>query len=106
MSSPINPAWRDGRRPVAHRYRVVAALLWAAWAARGTLRALSTTPGIPVPERRAVRRDPWYIRVPLILLVVLFLAVMVVLPLANVFAQAFGRGWDVFQKAWTDRDTL
>jgi sulfate transport system permease protein len=64
------------------------------------------SPHVPVPNRTTHRNDPWYVRVPLIVVVVLFLVVVVVLPLANVFSQAFGRGWSVFARAWLDRETL
>src|SRR5262245_47947916 len=56
--------------------------------------------------QRIVRQDPWYVRAPLILIATLFLVVMVVLPLINVFYQAFHMGWGVVRTALTDKDTL
>jgi sulfate transport system permease protein len=58
------------------------------------------------PPPKVIVRDPWYIRWPLIALVVVFLGVMVVVPLVNVFVQAFSLGWGVVQEALTDRYTL
>jgi sulfate transport system permease protein len=47
---------------------------------------------------RRPRHDPWYVRYTLIGLTLLIVGGLVVVPLANVFAQAFGRGlgayWD------------
>lgn len=54
----------------------------------------------------AGKTDPWYVRVPLIGLVVLFLAVMVVVPLVNVFYQALHMGWSVTWHALTEPNTL
>jgi sulfate transport system permease protein len=55
---------------------------------------------------QSVRHDPWFVRWPLTVLVALFLIVMVVVPLANVFAGAFREGWKVFAGALTEADTL
>jgi sulfate transport system permease protein len=46
------------------------------------------------------------VRLPLILLAALFLIVMVVVPLANVFVEALSRGWGVVWRALSDPDTL
>jgi sulfate transport system permease protein len=60
----------------------------------------------PAALPKVIVRDPWYIRWPLTALVVAFLGVMVVVPLANVFVQAFSLGWNVVREALTDRYTL
>jgi sulfate transport system permease protein len=65
-----------------------------------------TTQTTGAAETRSIRQDPWYIRWPLILLAVAFLAVVVVVPLVNVFYQAFSMGWEVVRRALTDKDTL
>lgn len=56
--------------------------------------------------RSAARRDPLVVRILLIVIAVTFLAVMLVLPLAVVFHEAFAKGWKVFSKAVTDKDAL
>jgi sulfate transport system permease protein len=53
-----------------------------------------------------VRHDPWFVRWPLILTATLFLAVMVVVPLVNVFLEAFSQGWRVARDALTDPNAL
>ena len=82
---------------------------------RGSARREAAMPGRSAPATtvvksaapgKLVRQDPWFVRWPLIALVVGFLAVMVVVPLLNVFVQALHLGWGVVQKALTDRDTL
>ncbi|MCS7046826.1 MAG: sulfate ABC transporter permease subunit CysW [Gemmataceae bacterium] len=57
-----------------------------------------------VPTRQIVRQDPWYVRVPLILFAVVFLAVMVVGPLVNVFAQGLALGVGVVWQALSHPD--
>src|SRR5262245_23365104 len=54
------------------------------------------------PTRRSVRQDPWYVRVPLIGFSVLFLGIMVIGPLANVFTQGFALGAGVVVRAMQD----
>lgn len=54
------------------------------------------------PTRRTVRQDPWYVRVPLIAFAVLFLGIMVLGPLANVFTQGFALGAGVVVRAMQD----
>ena len=51
-------------------------------------------------------RDPAVVKWTLIGVVILFSAVFVVLPLVNVFAQAFMFGWSHYIKALTEHDTL
>jgi sulfate transport system permease protein len=58
------------------------------------------------PTRKIVRRDPWYVRVPLIAFAVLFLGVMVIGPMANVFAQGFALGIEVAIEAMQHREAL
>ncbi len=53
-----------------------------------------------------VRRDGPLVRWIILLIVLLFLGVMVVAPLLNVFAQALSMGWEVAANALSDRDTL
>jgi sulfate transport system permease protein len=55
---------------------------------------------------RAIRRDPWFIRVPLILVCVLFLGGMILGPLANVFVQGFELGLGVVVQAIGQPDAL
>jgi sulfate transport system permease protein len=73
--------------------------------ARATVRAVARQL-LPPLNPKAIRHDPAYVRWTLIAIVMAFLTVMVLVPLVNVFYQAFSRGWDVFAKALTDRDTL
>src|SRR5262245_25563450 len=58
------------------------------------------------PARKIVRHDPWFVRVPLIVFTVLFLGIMVVGPLANVFTQGFALGWHVVAAALQQPDAL
>jgi len=53
-----------------------------------------------------IRQGPWYIRGPLILFVVVFLLLVVVAPLLNVFAQGLELGWRVAARAVTSGETL
>jgi sulfate transport system permease protein len=46
----------------------------------------------PAAGRRAVQSDPWYIRLPLIVLALAVLGVLVVLPVVHVFVQAWAHG--------------
>ena len=48
---------------------------------------------------KVIRQDPWYVRVPLILFCVVFLGIMVVGPLVNVFVQGFELGLGVVYQA-------
>jgi len=50
--------------------------------------------------------EPLLVRWLLIATAVLFLAVFLVLPLANVFAQAFAKGWDFYVQSLQDPDTM
>ena len=56
--------------------------------------------------RRSVRNDPWYVRLPLIAFAVLFLGVMVVGPMANVFVQGFSMGLGVVVQAMAHEHAL
>ena len=51
-------------------------------------------------------RESGVIRVALIIVAMGFAAIFLLLPLVNVFAQAFGKGWAFYWKAVTDPDTL
>jgi sulfate/thiosulfate transport system permease protein len=53
-----------------------------------------------------VRTDPPVVRWLVIAVTVLFLGLFIVLPLVNVFAQAFAKGIDVYFAALTDAETL
>jgi sulfate/thiosulfate transport system permease protein len=53
-----------------------------------------------------IQRDPWYVRLPLIFIAMLFLGVLVIGPLINVFVQAFAMSGSVVWKALTDSATL
>ena len=54
---------------------------------------------LSVPTRRPVRKDPWYVRGPLIGFTVAFIGVMIVGPLLNVFVQGFELGLGVVYQA-------
>jgi sulfate transport system permease protein len=58
------------------------------------------------PAGRIIRRDPWFVRWPLIGFVVCALGVLVVAPLLNVFVQALSLGHAVALAALTEPDTL
>src|SRR5262245_7871782 len=64
-----------------------------------------STNGI-TPARKVVRHDPWFVRLPLIVFAALFLGIMVVGPLANVFTQGFALGWHVVAAALQQPDAL
>src|SRR5688572_12391161 len=55
---------------------------------------------------RVSRKDAGWVRYLLITLVLAFFGVMVVVPLINVFAQAFSHGWAVVQATLSHSDTL
>jgi sulfate/thiosulfate transport system permease protein len=55
---------------------------------------------------RSIRKDPWYIRVPLILFCILFLGIMVLGPLANVFIQGLDLGLGIVIDAISHPDAL
>lgn len=74
--------------------------------ARRTYWATSTRVNMDITTRRPLRTDPWYIRVPLILFCVLFLGIMVLGPLANVFVQGFELGLGVVAGAMANPDAL
>ena len=54
---------------------------------------------LSVPTRKSVRGDSWYVRVPLIAFTVVFIGVMIVGPLVNVFVQGFELGFGVVYQA-------
>lgn len=58
------------------------------------------------PTRKIVRRDPWYVRVPLILFALFFLGIMVIGPLVNVFTQGFALGAGVVVEAMQDPNAI
>ena len=58
------------------------------------------------PARKIVRHDPWYVRLPLIAFAVLFLGIMVVGPLVNVFTQGFALGVGVVAQAMQHPDAV
>jgi sulfate transport system permease protein len=57
-------------------------------------------------KSRQGTEDPWYIRWILIGIAALFAGVFLVLPLANVFGQAFAKGWQAAFGSLTDPDTI
>jgi sulfate/thiosulfate transport system permease protein len=57
-------------------------------------------------KSRRGTEDPWYIRWILIGIAALFAGVFLVLPLANVFGQAFAKGWQAAFGSLTDPDTI
>lgn len=57
-------------------------------------------------ERKPIRQDPWYVRLPLIVFVVMFLGIMVLGPLVNVFVQGFHLGAGVFFRAMSEPHAL
>jgi sulfate transport system permease protein len=56
--------------------------------------------------RRDVRADPPALRLAIIAVTVAFLSLFVVVPLINVFVQAFARGWGTYVAAITHPDAL
>jgi sulfate transport system permease protein len=65
------------------------------------------TPARPrLRPRVAVRDDPVWVRYTVIALAVSFLGLFVVVPLINVFAQAFAKGIDIYLAALTDAEAL
>jgi sulfate transport system permease protein len=50
--------------------------------------------------RRLAQREPWWIRYTLIAVVVAILSVLIVVPVVNIFAQAFGNGWTAYKQAF------
>ncbi|HVY70580.1 MAG TPA: sulfate/thiosulfate ABC transporter permease CysW, partial [Verrucomicrobiae bacterium] len=57
-------------------------------------------------KSRRGTEEPWLVKWGLILLALLFAGVFLLLPLINVFAQAFSKGWDEYRKALIEPDTL
>jgi sulfate transport system permease protein len=57
-------------------------------------------------SRVDTRDDPVWVRCTVITLTVAFLGLFIVLPLINVFAQAFAKGIEVYLAAFTDADAL
>jgi sulfate transport system permease protein len=57
-------------------------------------------------SRIAVRDDPAWVRLTIIALAVAFLGLFIVIPLVNVFAQAFAKGIAVYFAALTDAEAL
>ena len=57
-------------------------------------------------KSRRGTEDPWYIRWTLVAIAALFAGVFLVLPLANVFGQAFAKGWQAAFGSLTDPDTI
>ncbi len=56
-------------------------------------------------SRRGSEEAPW-VKWTLISIALLFALVFLLLPLANVFAQAFAKGWSFYFRSLTDPDTL
>jgi sulfate transport system permease protein len=66
-----------------------------------------------LPSRKAagggkdsVFTDPAWLRIPLIAIVIVFLLLFLVLPLALVFFEAFKQGWHGYRDAFRDPDTI
>jgi sulfate transport system permease protein len=57
-------------------------------------------------SRVDTRDDPAWVRYTVITLTVAFLGLFIVVPLINVFAQAFAKGLEVYLAAFTDADAL
>jgi len=57
-------------------------------------------------KSRRGTEDPWYIRWTLVAVAALFAGVFLVLPLVNVFGQAFAKGWQAAFGSLTDPDTI
>lgn len=58
------------------------------------------------PTCKPVRKDPWFVRLPLILFTVLFIGVMIIGPLTNVFVQGFELGLGVVYDAISHEHAL
>ena len=61
---------------------------------------------IGTARRLDVRDDPAWVRLCIIVITVVFLGVFIVVPLINVFAQAFAKGIAVYYSALSATDTL
>ena len=59
-----------------------------------------------IARRLDVRDDPAWVRLSIIAITVIFLGVFIVVPLVNVFAQAFSKGVAVYYSALSATDTL
>lgn len=53
----------------------------------------------PVAPKKRIQQDPWFVRLPLIGFASLFLGILVVGPILNVFVQGFEMGLGVFWQA-------
>jgi sulfate transport system permease protein len=63
-------------------------------------------PVAAIPARRRVQEDPWYIRWPLIIVAIGVVAVLVIVPVINVFFQALAGGLKLyFDNLFSDPDT-
>ena len=56
----------------------------------------------PIPRTYQAVTEPAWMRAFLIVVVLLFLALFLILPLVAVFAQAFSKGWSVYLQSITD----
>jgi sulfate/thiosulfate transport system permease protein len=65
--------------------------------AGGTTTQLMTGGGI---AKRLAQREPWWIRYTLIAAVVAILSVLIVVPVVNIFAQAFTNGWTAYKESF------
>ncbi len=67
----------------------------------------SARPTVHTPPRHEdIRTEPAIVKWTVIALAALFMGLFIVLPLANVFAQAFSKGWDAYVAALVDPDAL
>ncbi|MFN7038081.1 MAG: sulfate ABC transporter permease subunit CysW [Alphaproteobacteria bacterium] len=56
--------------------------------------------------RQRETQDPFWMRIILISISVIFLILLLFLPLISVFIEAFSQGWEVYKEAIIDQDTL
>jgi sulfate transport system permease protein len=71
--------------------------------ATATIPAVRTTTAL---APKSAQRDPWWVRLPLIGFAFLFLGIMVIGPIVNVFAQGFELGLGVVGQALSHPDAL
>ncbi len=61
--------------------------------------AIKQSPASGTAHRMA-QREPWWIRYTLIGLVLVILSVVIVVPVTNIFAQAFSHGWNAYKQSF------
>ncbi|HSI42441.1 MAG TPA: sulfate ABC transporter permease subunit CysW [Xanthobacteraceae bacterium] len=60
----------------------------------------------PLPAHENIRSEPAAVKWTIVALAAIFVGLLIVLPLANVFAQAFSKGWQAYAAALVEPDAL